>query len=144
MALNNHIIRRVLVMNEDLCQLNCYLEPNCVSYNYGPSGYGAFVCELSECSHQGVYSSDLTTRAGFTYNTITVSGVCKWAVNPNHFPRFFSSIPLCAAFVLCCSNSIQNRRGAKQRFDPASNSGAAVLLGSIIAFNSYCSDLQFL
>ena len=75
MALNNHVIRKDLVMNEDLCQLNCYLEPNCVSYNYGPyaSGDGAFVCELSDRSHQGVSSSDLRTRDGFTYNTITVS-----------------------------------------------------------------------
>lgn len=75
MALNNHVIRRDQVSNEDFCQLNCYLEPNCVSYNYGPTGDGAFVCELSDRNHQGVFSSDLRAREGFTYTTITVSKV---------------------------------------------------------------------
>ena len=87
MALNNHVIRRDRVGNEDLCQLNCYLEPNCVSYNYGPSGDGDFVCELSNRDHQGVSSSDLRTRDGFTYTTITVSKVNEWTVPPNYFPR---------------------------------------------------------
>lgn len=73
-----------------------------MSYNFGPSGDGAFVCELSDRSHQGVSSSDLRTRDGFTYTTITVSEVSKWTVNPNHFPRISSRMLACAALVLCC------------------------------------------
>jgi len=77
-----------------------------VSYNYGPSGDGAFVCELSDRSHQGASSSDLRTRDGFTYTTITVSEVSKWpgkwTTNPSHFLRISSRMLECAAFVLCC------------------------------------------
>lgn len=85
-ALNNHVIRRDRVGNKDLCQLNCYLEPNCVSYNYGPSGDGTFMCELSDHSHQGVSSSDLTERDGFTYTAIKVNYYKngKFTVPPNY------------------------------------------------------------
>ena len=92
MALSNHVIRRDKVSNEDLCQLKCYLEPNCVSYNFGPSGDGVFVCELSDRSHQGVSSTDLRIRDGFTYSTITVSEVNEWTVNPNLLARISSRV----------------------------------------------------
>ena len=73
MALHNHVIQSVQAANEDICQLNCYLEPNCVSYNYGRQGDGTFVCELSDSNHQLVSSGDLRARDGFIYSTTVVS-----------------------------------------------------------------------
>ena len=46
-----------------------------MSYNYGPSVDGEFVCELSDHGHQGESPSNLRPRDGFTYTTITVSEV---------------------------------------------------------------------
>ena len=51
MALNNHVISTSHVPNEEMCRINCYMEPNCVSYNYGPLNHGFFLCELSDKIH---------------------------------------------------------------------------------------------
>ena len=46
--LENHTLRTIEVVNEDLCRFQCYLEPNCVSYNF---------CEIKQLS--GKHECDL-------------------------------------------------------------------------------------
>lgn len=70
-ALANHVIRSEQVFDRDICELKCYQEPNCVSYNYGPSGDGKFVCELSNKTHLQVPSDDLQMKDDFIYRQIT-------------------------------------------------------------------------
>jgi len=70
MALNNHVISSFHVPNEEMCRINCYMEPNCVSYNYGPLNDGAFLCELSDKIHLQTQSNELEARSGFTYSPI--------------------------------------------------------------------------
>ncbi|CAH3035589.1 unnamed protein product, partial [Pocillopora meandrina] len=59
-ALANHVIRSEQVFDRDICELKCYQEPNCVSYNYGPSGDGKLnACQSNPCK------SNSTCQAGF-------------------------------------------------------------------------------
>ena len=46
-SLNGHVIARINVPDEDICQLNCYHNDDCVSYNFGPSEAGDDICELN-------------------------------------------------------------------------------------------------
>ncbi|CAH3137374.1 unnamed protein product, partial [Pocillopora meandrina] len=46
--LENHTVRTIDVVNEDLCMFQCYLEPNCISYNF---------CEIKQLS--GKHECDL-------------------------------------------------------------------------------------
>ena len=46
--MENHTVRTIGVVNEDLCMFQCYLEPNCVSYNF---------CEIEQSS--GKHKCDL-------------------------------------------------------------------------------------
>ena len=42
------MITTLNVPDEDACQMQCYLDNDCVSYNFGPSGTGGDnLCELN-------------------------------------------------------------------------------------------------
>ena len=69
-ALINHVIRIYHRVDIDVCELNCFLEPNCRSYNYGESGDGLFVCELSDVHHSEGSDGELVARIGFKYVAI--------------------------------------------------------------------------
>lgn len=52
---------------EDVCQIRCFLEPNCLSYNVGPLGnIDKYLCEISD-SNDILHPGDLVQRLGFTY-----------------------------------------------------------------------------
>ena len=65
-ALRNHVIKSFQEIEEGICELQCYLEPNCVSYNYGPS-----LCELNDMTHLQAQSSDMEERDGCIYRLIS-------------------------------------------------------------------------
>ena len=65
-ALRNHVIKSFQEIEEGICELQCYLEPNCVSYNYGPS-----LCELNDMTHLEAQSSDMEERDGCIYRLIS-------------------------------------------------------------------------
>ncbi|XP_022778113.1 protein kinase C-binding protein NELL2-like, partial [Stylophora pistillata] len=67
--LKNHVIRTDQVQDKDICELRCYLEPNCVSYNYGPREGGTFTCELNNMTHSQVFDS-FEDKSGFLYTEI--------------------------------------------------------------------------
>ena len=69
-ALSNHVIKSDHVVNEEMCKINCYLEPNCVSYNYGPVNDGLFLCELNNMSHLQASSNELKDKEGFIYGPL--------------------------------------------------------------------------
>ena len=64
-VLRNHVIKRSQDVGIDGCELQCYLEPNCVSYNYGPS-----LCELNDITHLQAPSNDMETRDGCIYRAV--------------------------------------------------------------------------
>ena len=71
MVLSSHVIKSKLVLNEEICKINCYLEANCVSYNYGPEEDELYLCELSEKNHLQVLSDELEARHGFIYRPVS-------------------------------------------------------------------------
>ena len=60
------MIKSFKEIEEGICELQCYLEPNCVSYNYGPS-----FCELNDMTHLEAQSSDMEERDGCIYRLIS-------------------------------------------------------------------------
>ncbi|CAH3134862.1 unnamed protein product [Pocillopora meandrina] len=68
--LTKHVIRSEQAKDKDICELKCYFEPNCVSYNYGPLGDGTFTCELSNRTHLQVSPSYFEYRNDFLYRAI--------------------------------------------------------------------------
>ena len=50
----NHVIRVADVMNQDFCPTLCFMEPNCVSYNFKKPTIqtGDHKCELNNSTHE--------------------------------------------------------------------------------------------
>lgn len=71
MVLSSHVTKSMRVLNEENCEINCYLEANCVSYNYGPAEDELYLCELSDKNHLQVPSDELEARRGFIYRPVT-------------------------------------------------------------------------
>ena len=53
--LKNHVIYTTDVFAEGSCRTLCYMEPNCVSYNFNTtaSDNGRHHCELNNATHEG-------------------------------------------------------------------------------------------
>ena len=61
-----HVITSFQVSRESACEVSCYLEENCVSWNLGPLQEGKHVCELSDSDHH-IHPENLISRVGFMY-----------------------------------------------------------------------------
>ncbi|KAL9989348.1 hypothetical protein ACROYT_G003889 [Oculina patagonica] len=68
-AMAGHVIRSEEVPNQGTCRLKCYMEPNCVSINFGPSEGGKYKCELNSVSDENKLSF-LEERVTFTFLAI--------------------------------------------------------------------------
>ena len=67
------MIQTVEIINEDVCQLKCYLEPNCVSYNFNKKedSDGKHKCDLNNAT---TYEhSDLTKNENYVYRRAEVN-----------------------------------------------------------------------
>ena len=75
--LDNHVIRATEIINEDICQLQCYLEPNCVSYNFNKNeeANGKHKCDLNNATyeHDNEHSGDLAKNENYVYREAEVS-----------------------------------------------------------------------
>ena len=71
--LNNHVIRTIGVISEDFCEMQCYLEPNCVSYNFKKNGENE--CDLNNATyeHDNEHSGDLAKNENYVYRGAEVS-----------------------------------------------------------------------
>lgn len=58
-VLKGHLIRLAEVPHQGSCNVLCYMEPNGVSINVGPSQGGNYICELNNASDESPGSSDL-------------------------------------------------------------------------------------
>ena len=63
----------------EICEIQCFIEVKCESYNFGPNEDGGYLCELS--NSEGVRDpDDLRVRQGSVYRATKVSwggGVVK-------------------------------------------------------------------
>ena len=67
-ALRRHVFKAIFVEDEELCRLNCYLENNCISYNFVKNKN---FCELSDSDHRQ-HPEDLQLMNGFIYGASKV------------------------------------------------------------------------
>ena len=68
--LKNHVIHTADVIVEDSCATLCYMEPNCVSYNFlktKASHNGRHRCELNNATHEGARHDTLVNEEDFFY-----------------------------------------------------------------------------
>ena len=71
-AMKDHVIRIVEVINEGNCRVMCYMEPNCVSINFGPSHGGKYRCELNNATDED-HIIVLDEKPTFTFLAIEVT-----------------------------------------------------------------------
>ena len=65
--LENHTVRTIEVFDEDLCRLQCYLEPNCVSYNFHKlrQASGTHKCDLNNATIE--HDGELVKNESYIY-----------------------------------------------------------------------------
>ncbi|XP_066028564.1 uncharacterized protein [Pocillopora verrucosa] len=66
----HHIIKTVPVESEVSCELICYEDPDCVSYNYGPVLSEIPLCDMNNSTHLQVPNVNFITRNGYSYRGI--------------------------------------------------------------------------
>ncbi|XP_015764736.1 PREDICTED: uncharacterized protein LOC107343668 [Acropora digitifera] len=66
----DHVIRVYLVQNEPSCRVKCFLEPDCVAYNYGKDYEGNLQCELCNKSHLQLPSNHVMITPGFIFRPV--------------------------------------------------------------------------
>ena len=66
-ALSGHVITTVQVETVAQCEVRCFQEPNCLSYNLGPYQTYEHTCELSN-SDRVLHPNDLVPSPGYTYS----------------------------------------------------------------------------
>lgn len=73
----NHLIRVHGVQDRELCELLCYMEPNCVSYNLGNQRSGTYICELNNVTHDHTGNKDhLVEDQSYIYSGAEASEIC--------------------------------------------------------------------
>ena len=66
-----HVFKRIDITSPDVCEVNCFVEPDCVSFNVGPLQDGKHRCELSDSDHRA-HPRDLIYGVGMTYTPVVV------------------------------------------------------------------------
>ena len=80
-ALKDHVFKTIFVVDEEMCRLNCYLEIECISYNFDLRLVdNKHRCELSDSDHR-LHPEDLQPENNFIYCTSKVSGICMLTKN---------------------------------------------------------------
>ncbi len=72
-AMTGRVIRSEEVPNQGTCRLMCYMEPNCVSINFGPTEGGKYKCELNNATEENDLTFVLQDRASYTYLAVEVT-----------------------------------------------------------------------
>ena len=66
------MFKRITVLDEKSCEMKCYLESTCMSYNIVSSSKdGRLTCELSNSDHS-MHPEDLKRRFGSIYQPFEV------------------------------------------------------------------------
>ena len=73
-----HIIATIKVFELDLCELQCYHQPNCVSINFNviADSSGLHECELNNVTHRS-YGHELKNKDGYVYKAAQVRSLNK-------------------------------------------------------------------
>lgn len=72
-SLQGHVLKTFKLQTESMCEVRCFEENNCVSYNLGSwDEDGAYRCELSYSDHD-THPEALVPQNGVTYRPTEVS-----------------------------------------------------------------------
>lgn len=75
-----------------MCQSQCFQEPSCVSYNYGPTSSETPSCELNNRTHLQASVDDFVRKELYSYRSILVRGRSSHSV---------SYVNKCIIFYFC-------------------------------------------
>ena len=92
-----HVIRVYHVQNEPSCRVKCFLEPDCVAYNYGKNTEGNLKCEICNKSHLQVPSNHVMVTSGFIFRPVAKVS-CVFLFRNIYFRRK----NLTALLMKCC------------------------------------------
>ena len=70
--MRGHVIRIEEVPNQGSCRVLCFIEPNCVSINFGPWRKGKHKCELNNATEESQSVAVLHKKTDYTYLSIEV------------------------------------------------------------------------
>ena len=91
--LENHVIKSLMVDNKDQCELRCYAENFCSSFNLGISETrGKLKCELSDSDHFQ-HPEHLICKKGFSYHP-TMVGILQRKGKPKIYSYLLFLISL--------------------------------------------------
>ena len=82
-ALIGHVIKTIPVETYDHCEIACFRDLVCLSYNIGPKQAGGHQCELSKSDHIRD-PADLVPMAGYIYRPTEVHNVMDNFWVPKH------------------------------------------------------------
>ena len=96
--LKNNMIRNMTVQRKSMCETQCFQEPNCVSYNYGPTNRDTPSCGLNSRTHLEASVDDFVVEDHYIHRSILVRSInsyymikfCNYIIYMYHFvPTLF-------------------------------------------------------
>ena len=66
-----HVIKSMQIQNPSACEMNCFMEDDCFSFNLKLQNDGNYLCELSNSS-EVAHPSDLKDEQGTVYTSFKV------------------------------------------------------------------------
>ena len=66
------MIKTEEVPNQGSCRVLCFIEPNCVSINFGPKRKGKYKCELNNATEENKRFAELHKKMDYIYLGIEV------------------------------------------------------------------------
>lgn len=79
-SLVGHVFKKIEIPSRDVCEVNCFVEADCVSFNVVTLAEGKHRCELSNSDHR-VHPEDLVYGAGMIYTPVTVRVTSYHVIN---------------------------------------------------------------
>ena len=73
--MRGHVIKMEEVPNQESCRVLCFIEPNCVSINFGPKREGKYRCELNNATEDSKTVAMLHKKMNYIYLGIEVKGL---------------------------------------------------------------------
>ena len=70
-TLTGHVFKSMVIQDSSACDVNCFVENDCVSFNVKPLQNGDYLCELSS-SCDVVHPEDLKEEQGTVYTSFEV------------------------------------------------------------------------
>ena len=67
-----HVFKTMEIKAASACEVNCYMENNCISYNIKPLPDGKYLCELSD-SDDVAHPLNMRYREGAMYKSFKVN-----------------------------------------------------------------------